>query len=129
MPPSICTLFPFATIAAARVNKAAEPLYRVTKRVRTYNHLLGGRHGAFASKPARSSPRRLTAPSDLAGIGRTKLAFSDDIVTFRIASRRARRPGDQRRRPGRQSGVWDISGRRPSAAAPGYWPSGEWRGH
>ena len=32
------------------------PHSRVTKRVRTYNHLLGGRHGAFASKPARSSP-------------------------------------------------------------------------
>jgi predicted secreted Zn-dependent protease len=42
--------FSFATIAAARVNKAAEPHSRVTKRVRTYNHLLGDRHWAFASK-------------------------------------------------------------------------------
>jgi len=31
------------------------PHSRVTKRVRTYNHLPGGRHGAFGSKPARSS--------------------------------------------------------------------------
>src|SRR5438477_10435113 len=109
MPPSIGTLFPFATIAAARVNKAAEPHSRVTKRVRTYNHLLGGRHGAFASKPARSSLRRLTAPSDLAGIDRIRLASSDDRVALRIAARRTRCPGDQRRRPGRQSGVKDIS--------------------
>src|SRR6202035_1385704 len=71
-PPSIRTVFPFATITAARVNKAAEPHSRVTKRIRTYNHLAGGRHGAFASKPARSSPRRLTALSDLVGTGRTK---------------------------------------------------------
>ena len=28
----------------------SRPHSRVTKRVRTYNHLLGGRHGAFASK-------------------------------------------------------------------------------
>jgi len=41
------------------------PHSRVTKRVRTYNHLLGGRHGAFASKPARSSSGRL--PRSLTG--------------------------------------------------------------
>src|ERR1035438_594465 len=35
------------------------PYSRVTKRVRTYNHLLGARHGAFATKPARSSRRTL----------------------------------------------------------------------
>jgi hypothetical protein len=58
----------------------------VTKRIRTYNHLAGGRHGAFASKPARSSPGRLTAPADRAGIGRISSAFSYRIVTLRIST-------------------------------------------
>src|SRR2546421_6013583 len=51
MPRNIRTpLFPSATIAAAQVTGRPRPHSRVTKRVRTYNHLLGGRHGAFASK-------------------------------------------------------------------------------
>ena len=41
------------------------PHSRVTKRVRTYNHLLDGCHGAFATKPARSSRSRL--PRGLTG--------------------------------------------------------------
>ena len=37
------------------------PHSRVTKRVRTYNHLLGARHGAFASKQARSCTKHVAA--------------------------------------------------------------------
>ena len=53
-------LFPSATIAAARVNRGGRGhTLALHNGLGTYNHLLGSRHGAFASKPARSSRSRL----------------------------------------------------------------------
>jgi hypothetical protein len=53
-------LFSSATIAAARVNRGGRGhTLALQNGLGTYNHLLGSRHGAFASKPARSSRSRL----------------------------------------------------------------------
>src|SRR5208282_1460336 len=59
------------------------PHSRVTKRVRTYNHLLGRRHGAFASNPARSSPKYATALYRRITLADALAPFGDGIVTPR----------------------------------------------
>ena len=76
-----------ATIAAARVNRGGRGhTLALQNGLGTYNHLLGSRHGAFASKPARSSRCRL--PRRLIGHDRAHHGvFGDWIVTPRIVAR------------------------------------------
>jgi len=102
------------------------PHSRVTKRVRTYNHLPGGRHGAFASKPGENFPKKVTAPSHRVMMERNSPLSSNWMVTPRIWSLMGLRPGDQGRRAGQRSGRNGHNGRvlgsRP-AEPQGYRPS------